>query len=233
MGKKVVEAIESDDNFEVAALVSKNSSDENILTNCSEFSGSATAIIDFSHHEAARDICECAKRNNIPIVLATTGQTPEEEREIEQAAQSVAIFKSANMSIGVGLTCELAKIVAKKFSSADCEIVETHHNKKLDAPSGTALMLAQSVKDARGRGEFVKGRCGLQPRGDGEIGISAIRRGNVVGEHSVIFDNGFEVVEIKHVATDRALFALGSLRAVEFLKNKKPGIYKMEDYICE
>ena len=233
MGKKVVEAIESDKNFEVAALVDKGSSEPDVLNSCDEFRGEATVIIDFSHHSSAKEICDFATKNHVPIVLATTGHTDEEEKIIEQAAQSVAIFKSANMSIGVGITCELARSVATKFRDADCEIVETHHNKKLDAPSGTALMIAESVRNARGFGEFALGRSGMQPRTEGEIGISAVRRGNVVGEHSVIFDCGSEVVEIKHTATDRSLFAIGSLRVAEYICSKKPGIYRMEDYICE
>lgn len=232
MGKKVIEAIDKDPNFEVAALVDKGSSTPVVLKSCEEFSGSATCIIDFSHHSSVAEVCKCAIDNSIPIVLATTGHTPEEEEIILDASKSVAIFKSANMSIGVGLTCELAKQVATKFDSADCEIVETHHNKKLDAPSGTALMLAESVRSARGSGDFVKGRSGMEARRQGEIGIQAIRRGNVVGIHSVIFDNGNEVVEIKHTATDRSLFAEGSLRAAEYLFDKEPGIYRMEDYIC-
>ncbi len=234
MGRYVVECAAKDADTEIVSLVDRNAGgQESVVSDISQADSSADCIIDFSHHSAESEICKFARNNKISVVFATTGYTPEEEADIAECSKVVPIFKSANMSLGVALACQLAKTAAKKMADADCEIVETHHNKKLDSPSGTALMLANSVKDSRGVGNILTGRSGMQPRESDDITISCVRRGNVVGEHTVIFDDGLECIEIKHTAGDRSLFANGALRAAKFLASKQSGLYNMEDLVCE
>lgn len=193
---------------------------------------SSDVLIDFSHHSCTPLICKWAEKTNTPLVIATTGQNPDELAIVKSASKTVPIFKSANMSVGVGITCKLVEEAANNFSGADIEIVEVHHNKKLDAPSGTALMLAEAAKKGAGAGQFVIGRNGQSERKLGDIGISSVRLGNIVGEHSVFLDNGFEQIEIRHVAHDRMLFAQGAVRAAEFIISQAPGLYTMEDLLC-
>lgn len=193
---------------------------------------SCDVLIDFSHHSCTQMICKWAEKTKIPLVIATTGQSPDELDIVDSLSKIVPIFKSANMSVGVGITCKLVEEAAHKFSGADIEIVEAHHNKKLDAPSGTALMLAEAAKKGAGCGQFVIGRNGQSERKSGDIGISSVRLGNIVGEHSVFIDNGFEQIEIRHVAHDRMLFAQGAVRAAEFIIKQAPGLYTMEDLLC-
>ena len=230
MGKKVAEAISRDENFNLAfsvdPAIGKTLSDCNV-------EAEQSCIIDFSTHETALDIAKFIKKTGTPAVIATTGHSDEEVVAIKEASQFAPIFFAGNMSVGVGLTCKLASEVATTFKDADCEIVETHHNKKKDAPSGTALMIANAIIEARGFGTVVAGRSGFGERQAGEVGISAVRRGNVVGVHSVIFDTGTQSIEIKHTSADRALFADGALFAASFLANKENGLYTMEDLLCE
>lgn len=228
MGKKVAEAIEANDEFELVfsadPTINKNLSDCNIKADC---------IIDFSSHESAFEISKFIEKTKTPAVIATTGHSKEEIEAIEEASRYSPIFFAGNMSVGVGLTTKLCTQVAKMFKDADCEIVETHHNKKKDAPSGTALMISNAIINARGFGKIVHGRDGFVERRSGDIGISAVRRGNVVGVHSIIFDTGSQSIEIKHTSHDRALFADGALFAAKFLLKKENGLYGMEDLLCE
>ncbi|MBP5173931.1 MAG: 4-hydroxy-tetrahydrodipicolinate reductase, partial [Clostridia bacterium] len=157
---------------------------------------------------------------------------PEELEAVKEAAGSVAVFRSANMSLGVALLAGLAKKAAALMPDADVEIVETHHNRKLDAPSGTALMLAEEIKKARDGASVTCGRSGMSPRKKGEIGISSVRRGNIVGIHEIIFSTGTESITLKHEAHDRALFADGALSAARFLAGKPAGLYGMSDLVA-
>lgn len=196
-----------------------------------EVSGDFDCIIDFSHHTAAGEICAFAVSEGLPIVVATTGHTEEEQQIIRDAAERVPVFYAANMSLGVALLCELAKKVAMAMPDADIEIVEKHHTRKLDAPSGTALTLAKEICEVRPEAFITTGRSGRSQRDKNEIGIQSIRLGNIVGEHEVIIGTGAETITLKHEAHSRALFAEGAIAAAEFIIGKPEGLYGMKDII--
>lgn len=164
-------------------------------------------------------------------MVATTGYTPEEFAKLEAGAKKIAIFQSYNMSVGVALLARLVKQAAAIFGGCDVEIVEAHHNRKADAPSGTALMLADAVKSQRPDAEYVYGRSGQHKRQPNEIGIHSLRMGNVVGEHEVIFATDNQTITLKHQAHDRALFAEGALTAAGFLVGQPAGFYHMDDLL--
>lgn len=197
----------------------------------SDCTAEADGIIDFSHHTAAPEICKYAAEHSLPVVFATTGHTAEEVEAINEASKSVPVFKSANMSLGVATLCDLAKRAAAVFPDADIEIIECHHNRKLDAPSGTALMIANEIASARTDSEFVYGRSGQAKREKNEIGIHALRMGNIIGEHSVMISTDTQRITLKHEAMDRKLFAEGAKLAMEFLLSRKPGLYDMKDMV--
>ncbi len=188
-------------------------------------------IIDFSHHAGTSSMLAYACANKIPVVLATTGHDDAETAQIEQAAKQIPLFHSANMSLGVALLAELAKMTAKTFPDADIEIIEKHHNRKLDAPSGTALLLAKAIKTVREKATFVFGRSGQAKRTREEIGIHAIRMGNIVGEHEVIVGTDTQTITLKHEAHSRALFAEGAIAAADFLIRQSAGLYDMKSMI--
>ena len=212
----------------LAAAVDKMGG-EGILSSVNDFNGEADVIIDFSHHTAAPEVAEYASKRGIALVMATTGHTDEELAAINNAAKSVPVFMSANMSLGVALLAELAKKTAEVFPDADIEIIEKHHNRKLDAPSGTALMIARAIETVRKGCNFVYGRCGQQKREKGEIGIHAIRGGNIVGEHEVIVCTDTQIITLKHEAQSRSLFAEGAMAAAAFICGKSAGFYDMND----
>ena len=189
----------------------------------------ADVLLDFSHHSATDQILRFAQKRHIPTVIATTGQTEEEKEKIQNTAKELPIFYSGNMSIGIALLISLAKKAASVFPDADVEIVETHHNRKLDVPSGTALMIAQGIREARGSGEFCIGRHQNGKRPEGEIGIHSLRLGNVVGEHEIRINTGTQTLTLKHEAHSRALFAEGALTAAAFLIEQKSGIWNVND----
>lgn len=188
-------------------------------------------IVDFSNHVCTRELTEFAVKNNVPLVLATTGQTDEEKQMIKDASAKIPLFFASNYSVGVALLIELAKKAATAFPDAEIEILEKHHSRKLDAPSGTALTIAQEIKAARGKGEITCGRNGYGKREKDEIGIQSIRMGNVVGEHEVMIATGNQTISIKHEAHSRALFAEGALAAAEFIVGKPAGLYDMKSML--
>ena len=202
-------------------------------TDWSAVTGDINCIIDFSHHSATEALLGFAKKNNIPVVIATTGHTDEEKESILEAAKEIPVFHSANMSLGIALLVELAKTTAKAFPDADIEIIEKHHNRKLDAPSGTALLLANAVREVRKSAKFIFGRSGQAKREAEEIGIHAIRMGNIIGEHEVIVGTDTQTITLKHEAHSRALFAEGALAAADYLCGKKAGLYDMERMISD
>lgn len=191
----------------------------------------ADVIIDFSHHSTTKKLCEYAVKTNTPVIIATTGQTTEELEVIKETSKKIPVFKSANMSLGVSLLIELAKTTAKAMPDAEIEIIEKHHDRKVDAPSGTALLIANAIKSVRDKAFFVFGRSGQSKRTKNEIGIHAIRMGNIVGEHEVIVGTDSQIITLKHEAKSRSLFAEGSLAAAEFICGKKPGLYDMQSMI--
>ena len=233
MGKEVEKIVEASETMTVAAKVDKMAAESGCYTDINDFSGEADIIIDFSNHLGTKDLLDYAVKNNIPTVVATTGHTPEELALIEEAGKKIAVFHSANMSLGVALLCELAVKAAATMPDADIEIVETHHNRKLDAPSGTALMIANAIKAVREKAQFVFGREGMAKREKNEIGVHAVRRGNIVGIHEVLVSTDSQTITLKHEAHSRALFAEGAVSAAEFILGKPAGLYNMNSIVTE
>lgn len=193
--------------------------------------GAADVIIDFSHHTAVGAVLEAAKQQRCAAVICTTGHTAEELEMIRETSASVPVFHSGNMSVGVALLCRLARETARLFPEADIEIVEIHHKHKKDAPSGTAKMLFNAVKDARPDAEMVCGRSGMSPRTANEVGIASLRMGEIVGIHEVHVSTGTQTITLKHEAHSRALFAEGALCAADFMVGKQPGMYDMNSIL--
>ena len=191
----------------------------------------ADVVMDFSRPAALPEIAAYVRRTGTPLLSGTTGYTEAEFQAIVQGAQKVPVFQSYNMSIGVALLVRLVGQAAAIFGGCDVEIVEAHHNRKADAPSGTALLLADAVKAQRPDAEYVFGRHGQHKRQPNEIGIHSLRMGNVVGEHEVIFSTDSQTITLKHQAHDRALFAEGALTAAAFLVGKPAGLYHMDDLL--
>lgn len=233
MGKEVEKIVEASETMTVAAKVDKMAAESGCYTDINDFSGEADIIIDFSNHLGTKDLLDYAVKNNIPTVVATTGHTTEELALIEEAGKKIAVFHSANMSLGVALLCELAVKAAATMPDADIEIVETHHNRKLDAPSGTALMIANAIKAVREKAQFVFGREGMAKREKNEIGVHAVRRGNIVGIHEVLVSTDSQTITLKHEAHSRALFAEGAVSAAEFILGKPAGLYNMNSIVTE
>ena len=201
------------------------------LRTLDEYQGPADVVIDFSNHAATAQVVDYCTKRGLPVVVATTGQTEEELALIDGAAKTVPVFLSANMSLGVALLADLAKKAAAVFLDADIEIIEKHHNQKLDVPSGTALLLARRIKEARPAAEFVIGRHENGKRTKAEIGIHSLRLGNEVGVHEIIIATGSETITLKHEAENRSLFAQGALAAAAFIAGKAPGMYDMRSII--
>lgn len=186
-------------------------------------------VVDFSNHAATETLLSYCTERNLPVVIATTGHTPEEKEMIKAAAEKIPVFFSYNMSIGIAALAKLAQQAAAMFPDADIEIVEKHHNQKLDVPSGTALLLADRIADVRTDCEYVIGRHENGKRQKQHIGIHSLRLGNEVGTHEIIIATGTETLTLKHEAEDRALFADGALAAAKWLVGKTAGLYDMRD----
>ena len=237
MGKAVYAAAHND--TEVVAGVDINASALSaalpypVYESISDFPGKADVIVDFSHHSSLPSLLQYAKQTKTPLVVATTGHTDEELSLMREYADEIAIFHSGNFSIGINLLVNLAKQAARTLGvDFDIEIVEKHHNKKLDAPSGTALMIADAVASERESSEYVYDRHSVRKaRESSEIGIHSVRGGTIVGEHEIIFAGNNETVSISHSAASREIFATGALRAAIYLANKKTGLYNMSDLI--
>jgi 4-hydroxy-tetrahydrodipicolinate reductase len=206
-----------------------------VYQSCTEIKEEVDVIIDFSFHAAVSDILKYALENKVPAVIATTGFTPEELALIDEAKNQIPVFRSANMSLGVNLICQLAKRAARFLPDFDIEIIEKHHNQKVDAPSGTALMLADEISSVMPEEmKYVYGREGVcGKRKKEEIGIHAVRGGTIVGEHDVIFAGANEVVTISHSAGSREILANGAVCAARFLAEQNPGLYSMKDIFAE
>lgn len=202
-----------------------------VFTTLAEVNCPVECVIDFSHHTAIGALMDFCMEKKLPVVVATTGHTPEEKAIIAEAAKQIPVFFSANMSIGVALIAELAKKAAAVFPNADIEIVEKHHNQKLDVPSGTALLLAHRIQEVRQDSVLLVGRHENGKRTTKEIGIHSLRLGNEVGTHEIILATGSETVTIKHEAENRSLFANGALAAAAFLEGKDAGLYSMGDIV--
>lgn len=229
MGKAVIEALEKK-GYELFAAVDKydEKAEYHSLT---ELPAGGDVLIDFSHHSAAYEIAEFVKRTGVAAVVATTGHTEEEMDAIKEGASYAPVFHSANMSLGVALLVELAKKTAAVFPDADIEIVEAHHNRKLDAPSGTAKMILEGILQVLPHKRGVFGRSGMAKREKEEIGVHALRMGNVVGVHEVHVCTENQCITLKHEAVSRALFADGALSAAEYLVGQPAGFYSMNDLL--
>ena len=234
MGRVVESICNSTPNTKVVAgfdVLGSTDRDFPVYSSPAQFTGEADAVIDFSSPAALDGLLAFAKATKTPLVLATTGYSPEQIAQIGAAALEVPIFRSANMSLGINVLLELVrKAAAVRGDSYDIVIVERHHRGKGDAPSGTALMIADAAAESCGHDtEYVFERHSVrQPRGKKEIGISAVRGGTIVGEHEIIFAGHDEIMEIKHTALSREIFAQGAVEAAKFMATVKiPGMYDM------
>ena len=236
MGKIVYDLISKDDSgFEFACGVDPYLKDDCKCDLCvRSFSEAATdvdVIIDFSHHSATKNLLEFAVKNNIALVLATTGQTEEELNMINDASKKIPLFFASNYSLGIALLVELAKKSASVMPDAEVEIVEVHHDRKIDAPSGTALTLANEIKSVKKDSEIICGRSGECKRKPNDIGVNSVRMGNIAGIHEVYVGTQNQTITLKHEAHDRAVFAEGALSAAKFIVGKAPGLYDMNDLL--
>ena len=191
----------------------------------------ADVIIDFSHHTAVSDVLAYAKKIHAAAVVGTTGHTSEEKQLIMDAAREIPVFFSGNMSLGIAVLCRLAKQAAACFPDADIEIVETHHNRKVDAPSGTAHMLFQAIREVRPNAVEHCGRAGEGKRTQDEIGVSSLRMGGVVGIHEVHICTGNQRLTLRHEAMSREMLAEGAVDAARFIVGKGAGLYGMENLL--
>ena len=192
---------------------------------------SADVVIDFSHHTAIFDVLAYAKRIGSAAVIGTTGHTPEEKAAIYAAAEEIPVFYAGNVSLGIAVLCRLVQEAVKFFPDADVEIVEVHHTRKVDAPSGTAHMLFNAVKAVRPDAYENCGRSGEGKRTKNEVGIHALRMGNVVGIHEVHINTGTQTLVLKHESGSRAMLADGAVDAAKFMVGKEKGLYDMESIL--
>lgn len=234
MGHVVCQLLEENEEFKLIAGFDKTDSDDfniPIYHNIQDIKEKPDLIIDFSIPEATLNILEYASGNLVPIVIATTGISKDQEQKISDYSKKIPIFKSANMSFDISIMKKLVSWLAPMLSDTDIEITETHHNKKIDSPSGTAQMLADCINSSLGNTLYCEynRHDKREKRNKKEIGMHSIRGGNIVGEHTVQFFGEFETFEIKHTSYSRNVFAEGALKAGKFLIKQQPGLYNMED----
>ena len=238
MGQVISGLAEKDPNVEIVAGIDIADQGKNsypVFTDMEACQTEADAVIDFSTAKAVDGLLDWCVKRNLPIVLCTTGLTEEQLQKVEEASKKIAVLKSANMSLGINTLLKLLQDAAKVLAGAgfDMEIVERHHRLKVDAPSGTALALADSLNEAMdNQYHYVYDRSQKREmRDDKEIGISAVRGGTIVGEHEVIFAGPDEVIEFKHTAHSKAVFGKGAIEAAKFLAGRPAGRYDMSDVI--
>lgn len=238
MGQTITRLAEEMDGIEIIAGIDLKNDRENgypVFSSLAECTVKADAVIDFASPKAADALFEYCKKTATPLVLCTTGLSEEQLEAAEALSRQVPVLRSANMSLGVNLLFKLVQEAAKVLADSgfDIEIVEKHHNKKKDAPSGTALALADAVNEAmEGAYHYVYNRKGVgQARDSREIGISSVRGGTIVGDHDVIFAGADEVVTLNHTAYSKAVFGKGALEAAKFLAGKEPGLYNMKHVV--
>ena len=238
MGQVISGIVEKDPDAEIVAGIDIADQGKNsypVFTDIDACQVEADAIIDFSSAKATDKLLEYSAARQIPVVLCSTGLSQEQLAKVEETSRKVAVLKSANMSLGINTLLKLVQDAAKVLAAAgfDMEIVEKHHRLKLDAPSGTALALADSINEAMdNQYHYVYDRSQKrEKRDDKEIGISAVRGGTIVGEHEIIFAGQDEVIEFKHTAYSKAIFGKGAVEAAKFLAGKPAGRYDMSDVI--
>jgi 4-hydroxy-tetrahydrodipicolinate reductase len=238
MGRVITDIVKEDENVNIVAGIDAYTgiaNDYPVFSSIEECDIKADVIIDFSVTAAIDKLLDYCVNTNTPVVLCTTGLSAEQLTKVEETSKKVAILRSANMSLGVNSLMKVLKLVTELIGDRgyDIEIVEKHHNQKVDAPSGTALALADSINEVLGNEyDYTFDRSTKrEKRPKKEIGISAVRGGTIVGEHEVIFAGTDEVIEIKHTAYSKAIFAKGSVEAAKFLAGKAPGMYNMADVL--
>lgn len=238
MGQVVSELVKADDGIEFVAGVDSytgRANDYPVFESIEKCDVDADVIIDFSNAAAVDGLLDYCVEKQVPVVLCSTGLSEEQLQKVEEASKKVAVLKSANMSMGINLLLKLLQNATKVLAPAgfDIELVEKHHNQKLDAPSGTAIALADSINESMDNAyEYVYDRSQVRKKRDAkEIGISAVRGGTIVGEHEVIFAGPDEVIEFKHTAYSKAVFGKGAVEAAKFLAGKPAGRYDMSDVI--
>ena len=238
MGQVISGLVQNDPEIEIVAgidLVDNRDNGYPVFTDIWTCDVQADAVIDFCSPKATDNLLDFCVERQIPVVLCTTGLTEEQLKKVEEASKKVAVLKSANMSLGINLLLKLVKEAAQKLAEAgfDMEIVEIHHRLKVDAPSGTALALADSINEGLDNAyHYTYDRSQVrQKRDEKEIGISAVRGGTIVGEHDVIFAGSDEVITFQHTAYSKAIFGKGAIQAAKFLAGKGPGWYQMSDVI--
>lgn len=240
MGQVITRLAENFSGLKIAGGFDINNNINNpypVFTSLEECNVKGDVIVDFSNPKAFGGLIQFAQDRNIPIVMCTTGLSSEQTYVLKnEVSRNIPVFFSANMSLGVNLLIDLVKKAAKVLEGQfDIEIVEKHHNQKIDAPSGTALAIADAINETlEEKCEYTYDRHSrMKKRGKQEIGIHAVRGGTIVGDHSVIFAGNDEIIEINHTATSKEIFAIGALKAALFLASKKPGLYSMTELIAE
>lgn len=236
MGKMISQSVSNFPNMKIVVGIDKgedSSLQYPVFKDISDCNLDCDVILDFSRPEALDSLLSYCKSKKLPLVLCTTGYNDDDLNKIELASKEIPMFHSANMSIGINLINNILKDISDMlYKNYDIEIIEKHHNQKVDAPSGTALLLANTIKDSiKEETVFNKGRNGLAKREHNEIGIHAIRGGSIVGEHEIIFAGAGEIIELKHSALSREVFAIGALKACEYIAGKEKGMYCMDNVI--
>ncbi|EOD00891.1 4-hydroxy-tetrahydrodipicolinate reductase [Caldisalinibacter kiritimatiensis] len=239
MGQVLSKHLQQDNQCQIVAGIdrspNKYKNDYPVYKDIFDFEGNADVIIDFSNPYYLPGLLDYSIENNMPLVIATTGFSPKDIKDIENAAKNIPIFYSSNMSLGINVLIELVtKAIPTLSDSFDIEIIEKHHNQKADAPSGTAYMIANKINEAfKNTMEYVFGRYSKkEKRRKNEIGIHAVRGGTIVGEHSVIFAGQDETIEIKHSAFSKSIFAIGAIKAAKYIVNQENGLYDMNNLVA-
>jgi len=239
MGQVISRLVSEDEGAQIVAGFDINTAqlcDYPVFANPSDYTGEADVVIDFSHPSSLTGILEYCKARKLPVIICTTGLTPEQKEEFTAASSEIPVFFSANMSLGINLLISLAKKAVKILEgNFDIEIVERHHNQKIDAPSGTALAIADAINDTLStEAEYVFDRHAVRrKRRKAEIGISAVRGGTIVGDHEIIFAGNDEVIELNHHAASKEVFAVGAIKAAKFIVGKDAGMYAMNDLFAD
>ena len=237
MGQVVANIVEDNNDIKAVAgadICENPNSPFPVFTDLNTCDQDIDVIIDFSNPAALNNISDFAKKNNLPLVIATTGFSQEQVKFIEETAKVIPVFFSPNLSLGVNLLIDLARKAVKVLEdNFDIEIIEKHHSHKIDAPSGTALIIADEInKELSNEKEYIYDRHSRRKkRSQNEIGIHAIRCGTIVGEHSIIFAGNDEIIELTHKSMSKDIFAVGAVKAAKYMIGKKPGLYQMKDLI--
>lgn len=239
MGQTVAKEALKDEKIEVIYGIDKiqkeNPYNVEVVSSAEEMKQKPDVIIDFSIPKATFEVLEYAKQNKVPMVIATTGFSEEEIEKIKEISKEIPIFRSSNMSFDINLMSKIVAEVAKKLQDSDIEIIETHHNRKIDSPSGTAILLADAINNAldnKMHYEFDR-HSKREKRSKDEIGFSSIRGGNIVGEHTVQFYSENETFEIKHTSYSSSVFAEGAIKAAKYVASKDAGLYNMDALVEE